>query len=301
MNLRTILRKAVMTGSLARGGKIKLGHRVYEVKRLFPNPIALQSTHWDAREEWLDAAFKSVLQCRAGVFVDVGANLGQTMFKILALDPSRQYVGFEPQIGCCLMLQSFLEENHIGNFTILPVGLSNTNQFLKIHGGGTYYGSCASVVEGFRPDSFYDSLRYVCLRKGDEALADLNVSAVCGIKVDVEGAELEVFEGLLHTIERTMPFLIFEVLNHSLAATGTRLSDEIIRFRELRIEKLEKLLRELGYEIFNLLPGNRLTNIRKIAPAISKDLSLTNYIAVSKPDLEVFLRVYPKEELNQAA
>ena len=46
------------------------------------------------------------------------------------------------------------------------------------------------------------------------------MESVCCIKVDVEGAELEVFEGFLNTIEKTKPFLIFEVLNHFLAVTG---------------------------------------------------------------------------------
>jgi FkbM family methyltransferase len=240
----------------------------------------------------LDGVLRSILQSREGTFIDVGANLGQTMFKLLALDSCRQYIGFEPQVACCFMIQRFLEENHITNFTILPVGLSNTNRLTRILTGQTDYGAIASVVDGFRPDSFYTSRRYVCLRKGDDVFLEVGLDSVCAIKVDVEGGEFEVFEGLLNTIEKHLPFLIFEVLNHFLVVTASKLGDEMIRFRQSRIEKLENLLRQKGYEIFNILPGNRLSNVGKITTVVSDDLSLTNYLAAPKSGLDAFLRTF---------
>jgi FkbM family methyltransferase len=271
---------------------VQLGDKVYRMKGLFANPLALNGAHWQEKEPWLDVIFKSVLRCREGAFLDVGANLGQTMFKVLALDSSRQYIGFEPQIACCLMTQRFLDENHIGNFKILPIGLFNANRVMKIHGGPSDYDAIASVVDGFRPDSFYTSDRYVCLRKGDDVVSELGVTSICGVKVDVEGAELEVFEGLLDTIEKTRPFLIFEVLNHFLVVTGNKLDDRTLQFRESRIQKLENLLRPRGYEIFNILPGNQLNKVNQIVPPVSDDLSLTNYIAAPKSDLDVFSRAF---------
>jgi FkbM family methyltransferase len=274
------------------GRNVKLGDKVYRIRGLFANPLALSGVRWQEKEPWLDVLFNSVLQCREGTFLDVGANLGQTMFKVLALDSSRQYIGFEPQVACCLMLQRFLDENYISNFSILLIGLFNTNRVMKIHGGRSDYDATASVVDGFRPDSFYSSARYVCVRKGDDVVSELGLASVCAIKVDVEGAELEVFEGLLDTIEKTKAFLIFEVLNHFLVVTGSKLDDQTLRFRESRIERLENLLRPRGYEIFNILPGHQLINVRQIVPAVSDDLSLTNYIAAPKSDLESFLRVF---------
>jgi len=292
VSLISLLKKAATAGDLARGRNVKLGDKAYRIKGLFANPLALSGVRWQEKETWLDVLFRTILQCREGTFLDVGANLGQTMFKVLALDSSRQYIGFEPQVACCLMLQRFLEENRISNFSILPVGLFNTNRVMKIHGGRSDYEATASVVDGFRPDSFYTSGRYVCVRKGDDVVSELGVASVCAIKVDVEGAELEVFEGLLNTIEKSKPFLIFEVLNHFLVVTGSELDDQTLRFRESRIERLENLLRPQGYEIFNILPGNQLVKVRQIMPPISDDLSLTNYIAAPKSGLGSFLRVF---------
>jgi hypothetical protein len=163
---------------------------------------------------------------------------------------------------------------------------------VKIHGGRSDYDAIASVVDGFRPGSFYNSDRYVCLRKGDDVVSELGVASVCGIKVDVEGAELEVFEGLVDTIQKTQPFLIFEVLNHFLVMTGNKLDDRTLKFRESRIERLVRLLRHLGYEIFSIQPGNQLSRVQQIRPLVSDDLSLTNYIAVPKSGLDAFLKTF---------
>jgi FkbM family methyltransferase len=292
VSLISYFRKAALAGSLVRRRNVQLGDKVYRVKGLFANALAVQTVvHWQETERELERVLKSILQCREGVFLDVGANLGQTMFKILALNPHREYIGFEPQVACCFMIQRFLDENRITNFTILPVGLSNTDRLTEILSGPTDYGAVASVVDGFRPESFYSSRRYVCLKKGDDVVAELGVNSVCAIKVDVEGAELEVFEGLLNTIARDMPFLLFEVLNHFLVVTAAKLDDEMLRFRQARIEKLENLLRQQGYEIFTI-HANQLNKIEKIVTVVSDDLSLTNYFAAPKSGLDKFLKAF---------
>src|ERR1700688_1827981 len=103
------------------------------------------------------------------------------------------------------------------------------------------------MVKNFRPESFYTEDRYVCVRKGDELISELQVTSVSAIKIDVEGAELEVIEGLLDMIGAKRPFIVFEVLNHFLAVTGDKLDDQHIRFRESRIEKMEDILRQRDY------------------------------------------------------
>ena len=151
----------------------------------------------------------------------------------------------------------------------------------------------ASMVENFRPYSFYTSSQYICVRKGDEVMAELKIPSVAAIKIDVEGGELEVIEGLSDTIREKMPVIIFEVVNHDLAVTGENLDARAVQFREGRTEKMECLLRGQGYEIHNVLPGNILRRVGKIQPAMSADLSNTNYVAVSRQDVDSFLRTFP--------
>lgn len=277
--------------------QIRLGDHTYRTKGFFANELALQEVR-ERFEPWLDAVYQAVLKCREGTFVDVGANVGQTMLRIVALDSTRPYAGFEPQPWGCSLIQSFIEENNLKNHTILPLGLSNRNHLVKLYmKSGGYkcagYESMSSTIENFRPGSFYTSSQDICVRRGDEVMAELKIPSIAAIKIDVEGGELEVIEGLPDTLREKMPFIIFEVLNHYLVLTGEKLDDRVIRFREGRIEKMESLLRGQGYQIYNILPGNILKKVRKIQPAMSRDLSNTNYVAVSKQDEGSFLRAFP--------
>jgi FkbM family methyltransferase len=271
------MEKLMIAVALARGKTVTLGGRPYRVKGLFPNPIASRSNKWANSEIWLDMVFRSIFANHQGVFLDVGANLGQTLFKVLTLDHQRRYIGFEPQVPCCFMLQNFIEQNQLTQCSVLSIGLSNANQLVKLHVSGNY-DSTASVVGGFRPDAFYSSSRYVSLRKGDEVVQELGINDVACIKVDVEGAELEVFEGLQSTLAKKRPFLVFEVLNHFLA-TGVKLDAATIEFRESRLRRMETLLKDRDYTIYNIQPGN-LTVTPTIIPATSGTQALTNYVAM---------------------
>lgn len=82
------------------------------------------------------------------------------------------------------------------------------------------------------------------------------------------------------------------MLNSFLTITASRLGDETLRFRQARIEKLENLLRRWDYGIFHILPGNRLVNLQKIETIVSDDLSLTNYLAAPRSDIDAFMRIF---------
>jgi len=292
VRLAAFYRKAALLVRLSRKREIRLGSGTYRTRGFFVNSLALQERS-GACEPWLNAVYQTALKCKQGAFLDVGANVGQTMLKVLAIDTTRQYVGFKPQVSCCSLIESFIEENRLKYHTILPLGLSNRNQLAKLYTRGGQCDVTASMVENFRPGSFYTSDQYICVRKGDELIAELKIPFVSVIKIDVEGAELEVIEGLLNTIREKMPFVVFEVLNHYLVLTGEKLDDRVIRFRESRIEKIECLLRGEGYQIYNVLPGKVLRKVRKIQPAMSDDLSITNYVAVSHLDVGSFLSAFP--------
>jgi FkbM family methyltransferase len=289
--LSAALKKTATLVRLPRTKLIKLGGSTYRIRGLIVNELVLQDGT-GPYEPWLDVVLSAALTCRPGTFLDVGANIGQTMLKLLTLDRTRPYVGFEPQIACCSLIQQFIEDNHLENHTVLPLGLSDKTRVVKLHIRDMEYDNTATIVEGFRPDSFYKSHQYVCVRKGDEVMNELGTPCLSIIKIDAEGAELEVIKGLSRTIQEQVPFIIFEVLNSYLVATGEMLDEQTTRFRQGRIEQLERILREWGYNIYNALPGNVLKKIRKIQPAVSADYSVTNYIAVPNRDGESFLRAF---------
>jgi FkbM family methyltransferase len=260
----------------------------YKVKVFFINRLALSEEY----EPWLDLAYKASLATKQGTFVDVGANTGQTLLKILSIEKSRSYIGFEPQIDCCFFIKNFINDNKLDTHTVLPVGLSNQNGILELLKRNDSTDSTASTVDGFRPDKFYSIRENILVTKGDEVFEHLDLEAISTVKIDVEGGELEVIDGLGVVIQRHKPIIIFEVLNHYLAVTGEALDDETIAFRNERNNRLAERLNKLGYHIFNILPGNQLNEIEKIEPKVSDDLSITDYIAIHSEYVETFMTNY---------
>jgi hypothetical protein len=87
------------------GRPVRIGQRSFRIRGYLSNILSLDSS----AEPEVSAALTRVLS-RPGTFVDVGANLGQTLGKVLAVDPDRSYVGFEPQIGACHYIDKFRQE-----------------------------------------------------------------------------------------------------------------------------------------------------------------------------------------------
>jgi FkbM family methyltransferase len=286
MGMSTVFRKFAMLGRLSRRKRIRLGDSEYRLRSFFVNELALRSSA--AVEPALDAVYRAALKSKAGAFVDVGANIGQTLFKILSIDKRREYVGFEPQISCCFLVHRFIVENGLKSHTILPLGLSNRNQIVKLHFREGAYDSTASTVDKFRPESFYSGHCYVGVRKGDEVVSELELPAISTIKIDVEGGELEVLQGLSNTISEQQPFVIFEVLNSFLVLSGEKLHEDVIQFRRERIDGMEHTLRGAGYDIYQVLPEPALKKVDTIQPGASADLSTTNYVAIPKTHASAF-------------
>lgn len=269
---------------------LNLGKEVYLRRRLLPNLLSRTLRH----EEFLDDIFRAALQGKDGAIIDVGVNTGQTLFKILSIEKNREYFGFEPQSMAASCVESFLIENKITNCRILPVALSDQNGIIPLHirGGGIHSmaSSSASIVTGFRPHAFYHYTKYIYAVQGDDVIESLGIRSIALIKIDVEGAELEVLKGIKKTIKGFRPFILFEVLHHYLVVTGEELDNKTIDFRETRIQELEEIIRSNGYQIYQIYGKKEIVRIDKIQPRVVNDLSSTDFIAVPEENEHDFCR-----------
>ena len=282
MAIRPIVERLARVARSVRSREITVGGSRYRVPRWWPAEDATD------REHWLDDVFHAAFRCGDGPFLDVGANVGQTLLKVLAIDRSRRYIGFEPQILCSSIIQNFIQTNNLANHVVLPIGLSSENKVVRLLTRDYEFDPAASMVESFRPESFYKGHQYVCVRKGDEVAAEMQLSAIAVMKIDVEGGELEVIEGLANTIRNYQPFIVFEVLNFYLHATKEHLAEPIVSFRQERIDRMEGLLRSFGHELYRISPGG-LTAVPKIHPESTPDLNRSHYVAVPRDRCDRFL------------
>jgi FkbM family methyltransferase len=229
------------------GQPVVVGDSRFKSRGYFSNRLALETNH----ELHLVSVYERILAAHKGAVVDVGANLGQTLAKILAVDPKRTYVGFEPQIACCFFVDQFLKDNALANCRILPVALSDTNGIGIIHSADPY-DVMASLRDQHACTHQYRHQSFVSLRKGDDILDELGVKDIALIKIDVEGLELPVLKGLRHLLAVQKPVLMFEVLPNFEGTQRTMLSEAKCKEASASADHIYHFLTELGYQVWQI-------------------------------------------------
>lgn len=241
------LRDHVERFSRQMGRQVRIGQRNFRVRGYLSNILELDS----GNEPEVEAAIARVLD-RPGTFIDVGANVGQTLGKVLTVDPNRSYLGFEPQIGACHYIDRFIKDNSLRNALVLPLGLSETGGLKSFWSSGE-----ADTMASLIHDGSDKSRSVIMTRTGDDVLSELDISEVAAIKIDVEGAECSVLRGFQRTLSTIGPPIIFEVLPNIAEDGFSDLTVAVARANSDRAAELHSYLTSLGYRIYGLeISGN---------------------------------------------
>ena len=210
-----------------------------------------------------------------GLFIDVGANIGQTLLKLKSIGREIHYLGFEPNASCVQYLYALIKQNEFEFATVFPVGISNESKRLDLN----FYtrdltDESASMVPRFRPANTIHQTVKIQVEAPDELPAEL-FDNVYVLKVDVEGAELEVLDGFKEIIEKHLPFILVEILP---------VYNESNRSRLKRQQALVKGLLTLGYNMFRIikLNSNQIEYARIEDIGIHRDINACDYIFVPK-------------------
>lgn len=143
-------------------------------------------------------------------FIDIGANLG-----LLALLGARlvgdqgQVVACEPNPTLRARLDGLIQRNRLANFRIVGAAFGNAAGTAELHeyAGHSGWGSLSDAGPGgLAPTRSYT----VPLVTGDQAFADLPARPTV-LKIDVEGHEVPVLQGLRRTLAERQPAVFLEV------------------------------------------------------------------------------------------
>jgi FkbM family methyltransferase len=225
-----------------------------------------------AAELWIDTVIEKLLSKKKGAFIDVGVNVGQTLLKLRGIDPAVDYIGFEPNPSCIYYAESLIRANAFLNCRIVPVGLLDKDTVLQL-GLNSETDPAASVVENFRPGQKISRKIYVPVNRFDTVDEKLQIGAISIIKIDVEGAELEVLQGLVDTIKSKRPSVIMEIL-------PCYTSENVMRIK--RQEQVERIFDSLNYKMFRIKKNGRV--FEKLEPieaiGIHGDIAMSDYVFV---------------------
>jgi FkbM family methyltransferase len=215
-------------------------------------------------EGWMFPLIAAGLNRRPGLFVDVGVNVGQTLLKVKAVDRNQPYLGFEPDSAAVAYVRRLIRLNHLPHCRVAPVALAQAPGLLSLQtrDPGSAY---ATLIDGFRPDDFYQDQVIVPAFDGDGALARLAAGQIVSmVKIDVEGAELEVIRGLQRTLGRDRPSILCEILPTGLPGTTESARFDLRRRRQ--DELLAVLLKDLHYRMQRIAPDGTLVPLETIEP-----------------------------------
>ena len=191
------------------------------------------------KEPWMYSLVRSLQSFKKGIFIDVGANLGQTLLVVRSVSRELKYIGFEPNPTCAYYLGELIRVNKFVDVRIVPAAIYNFDGALSLSvSPGDKADSCATLLHDFNGAS--DREQIVTKAVSARSLNFLLDEEIAIIKIDVEGTELEVIKELYGCITRFRPFIICEILPaYSI--------ENLIRIE--RQTKVEELLKMSNYQM----------------------------------------------------
>ena len=174
------------------------------------------------------------------IYVDVGTNRGQLLREAIRLAPGARHVAFEPVPELAAELRAAFPQVDCRQVALSrDTGVAEFCHFRTMDGWSGLRRS--PEISDERGDPQYIE---VTLSTLDLELADLTPRL---IKIDVEGAELDVVEGAAAVLGRCRPFVIFEHVPAAAALYGAPPAGIWV------------LLTDLDYEIFSITGDGPLT------------------------------------------
>jgi len=146
----------------------------------------------------VEQAFLDLLSPGEVVF-DVGANIG--WFSLLAarrVNPAGHVVAFEPSLENAACVQRNAVSNGLGNVTVIPAAVSDRDGWVSFDANSSLKGKLSDEGQAIVPAVSLDSW-----------LDGREPPSV--VKIDVEGAEIQVLRGMAGILKSVKPTLIIEL------------------------------------------------------------------------------------------
>lgn len=206
--------------------------------------------YWSS--DWKTDFINRVLRNRSGVLIDVGANIGQTLVDYSESQTKGGYIGFEPNPRCVDIVTGIIAANALTDVALIPTGLSDASKIVAFYVRPDQAAdTTATMVKEIRPEDPANVI-YVPVFSFDDIYADIvGDRSIALIKIDVEGGELNVLNGMRRTLNKEKPLILCEVLHRDLYADPENHST--------RCRNIMALIEDVDYKVFRLekSPNNK--------------------------------------------
>ncbi len=198
--------------SLENPTKTRNGFKIFTLPNdLTSDFIKLHGQHEPGTEEFILDHLKP--NC---TFLDVGANIGYFSM-VAAIMGKSKVAAFEPQKPIAELLQRSIEYNRVASLVkVEQLALSNSAATMRITSCPGNSGHAQLTTDGgdeVQPDS-------VSVVVFDEWMQSNPIDRVSVCKIDTEGAELQVLNGMVKMLARDRPAIVIEIIDAFLAKFG---------------------------------------------------------------------------------
>lgn len=227
-------------------------------------PEDLRNMEWDYFNHPSELVFLESLKAHlhsGDTALDVGAYYGEFTLPLAKIVGERgRVLAFEPAEAPCQRLLDNVKLNGLGNVQVFRKALGNEDSTGRLFSGG---GSCPSIVPRDEDATFRSVSENIEIVRGDTFLAREKLPVPHAIKIDVEGFEYAVLQGLLGTLASPTCRLVCLEIHPGLLPSG------------VSAEAITELLLRSGFEC--LKTGQRVGVIHVVA---SKPACSTYNVAV---------------------
>jgi hypothetical protein len=141
---------------------------------------------------------------------------------------------------------------------VVPIGFSDHSGSAELQFSAEHDQQATIVPQFWTAKDAREFRRRILVEPGDAVLAAFDLPRIAFVKVDVEGAELEVLSGLRQTIACHRPLVITEILPYTPDTADAGDSPATIDNRRQRHLHLAALIMAIGYVPFRILPDGTL-------------------------------------------
>lgn len=151
------------------------------------------------------------------IILDIGANIGVTALGFSLIAPRGKVYGFEPVPRTYGYLTENIRHNRRSNVTILNAGCGAQVATMTMH-DDTYSAGSFIVQE----NTFAKNVNAVKVEiiPVDKFVSDNKINRIDFIKIDVEGFEMDVLDGMARTLEIYKPIVYMELNSWCLIANA---------------------------------------------------------------------------------
>jgi FkbM family methyltransferase len=195
--------------------------------------------------------FKYYVPKRGDVIVDGGSYPAE--FAVLCshlVGENGKVIAFEPDPKNFLHVKNVFEQNNLTNVVLLNKGLWNKNSILKFNSKN----NVASTLMISNKEKISNIVEIACVNLEDE-LNKLNINRINFIKLDIEGAEINVLKGIKSLLSKNKIYL---------SIASYHIVDE-----QMTCFSVENILRDYGFSV-------KTENLKKFSPGHDNIITFAN-------------------------